>query len=96
MCLVSLVPLWAPNLGFRGGGARMVLGCNLQHMAPFGISTTGCCMVVQHATLSFSALGVILGPPDLDLSPGWPGSPFARFSTFVKGAPRQKKMFSGF
>ena len=48
----------------------------MQHMAPFGISTIGFCMVFRHATLVFSTPGTIFGPPDLDLGPGWPGPPF--------------------
>ena len=41
------------------------LGHNLQHMAPFGIPTTGFCMVFQYATLVFSTLGTVLGTPDI-------------------------------
>ena len=33
---------------------EMIFGCNLQHMALFGIPTTGLCMVFRCATLIFS------------------------------------------
>ena len=36
----------------------------MQHMAPFGIPTTGFCMVFQCATLVFSTPGTISGTPD--------------------------------
>ena len=45
------------------GGTRpeMVLGHNLQHMAPFGMLTIAFCMVFQGATLIFSAPGTRFG-----------------------------------
>ena len=55
---------------------QMVFGPNLQHMAPFGVSTTAFCMVFQHATLIFSTTGPILGAQDLDLGSGWAGDLF--------------------
>ena len=42
----------------------MVFGHNLQHMAPFGIPTSGFCMVFQYGSLIFSTPDPILGPPD--------------------------------
>ena len=50
---------------------KMVLGHNLQHMAPFGIPTSGFCMVFQDGSLIFSTPGPIWGPQDPDLGSGW-------------------------
>ena len=52
-------------------------GHNLQHMAPFGMPTTGFCMLFQHATLILSTPGPIFGARDLDLGSGWAGDHFA-------------------
>ena len=56
---------------------EMVFGHNLQHMAPFGIPSSGLCMVFQGATLIFSAPGArfwlrgqILGPRPSFCHPG--------------------------
>ena len=47
----------------------MVFGHNLQHMAPFGIPTTGFGTVFRHAHLLFSGSGVIFGPRDAEFGP---------------------------
>ena len=60
--------IWAPY-------AKMVLGHDLQHMAPFGATTTGFCMVFQPATLIFSTLDSIFGGPGPGLGPRRPGPP---------------------
>ena len=57
---------------------QMVFGHNLQHMAPFGIPTSGFCMVFQGATLVFSTPEAILGVQDLDLGSGWAGDLFGQ------------------
>ena len=49
----------------------MVFGHNLQHLAPFGIPTSGFCMVFQYESFIFSTSGAILGPQDLDLGSSW-------------------------
>ena len=43
---------------------NMVFGHNLQHMAPFGIPTSGFCMVFQYGSLIFSTPEPIFGTPD--------------------------------
>ena len=48
----------------------------MQHMAPFGISTIGFCMVFQYATLIFSTLDPIFGAPGPGLGPRRPSPPF--------------------
>ena len=58
---------------FQAMWPKMVFGHNLQHMAPFGIPTSGFCMVFQYGSLIFSTPGPILGPQDLDLGSGWAG-----------------------
>ena len=64
----------------RLGGTRpeMVFGHNLQHMAPFGIPTTGFCMVFQHGTLVFSPPGTIFGTPDPKFGSWLRRGPFSR------------------
>ena len=54
----------------------MVFGHNLQHMAPFGVSTTGFCMVFRHATLVCSTPGAIFGTPDPNFGPRLGQGPF--------------------
>ena len=56
----------------RLGGTRpeMVFGRFLQHMAPFGIPSTGFCMVFQGATLIFSAPGARFWAQGQILVPG--------------------------
>ena len=54
----------------------MVFVHNLQHMAPFGLTTTVFCMVFQDGTLVFSPPEAILGARDLDLGSGWAGDLF--------------------
>ena len=49
---------------------EMVFGCNLQHMAPFGMLTTAFCMVFQGATLIFSAPGARFWAQGQILAPG--------------------------
>ena len=46
-------------------------------MAPFGIPTTGFCMVFQYATLVFSSPGTILGTPDPKFGPRLGQGPFS-------------------
>ena len=68
--------LWTPCHQihpFWSGRSRMVFGHNLQHMAPFGLSTTGFCMVFHYGTLVFSGPEAIFGVQDLDLGSGWAG-----------------------
>ena len=67
----------------------MVFSPNLQHMAPFGIPTTGFCMVFHCASSMFSAPGLIFEPRDLDLGSGWAGDLFC-----PKMGPR-KRWFCG-
>ena len=66
--MTILAPIWAQfgGLGptFLRNSPRNGFGRNLQHMAPFGIPTTGFCMVFQCATLVFSTPGTISGTPD--------------------------------
>ena len=76
MSCLQTHPLRKDPPPFGYGSYRMVFGHTLQHMAPFGIPTTGFCMVFQHATLIFSTTGPILGPQDLDLGSGWAGDLF--------------------
>ena len=61
-------PSWAPH-------PRKVWGHHLQHMAPFGATTGGFCMVFQRATLIFSTPEPILGASGLGLGLGRPASP---------------------
>ena len=70
-----LGPSWAPGPSsiVQAMWPKMVFGHNLQHMAPFGIPTSGFCMVFQYGSLIFSTPGPILGPQDLDLGSGWAG-----------------------
>ena len=49
---------------FKPGVSNMIFGRNLQHMAPFGMPTSGFCMVFQCTTLVFSAPGGHFGIPD--------------------------------
>ena len=58
----------SPSVSLENG-----FGHNLQHMPPFGITTTALCMVFQYATLICSNPGLILGPRDLDLGSNWAG-----------------------
>ena len=48
----------------------MVFGHNLQHMAPFGISTSGFCMVFRYANLIFSIMDLKFGAPGVLAGPG--------------------------
>ena len=69
--------LSADTLASVGGHpTRNGFGRFLQHMAPFGIPTTGFCMVFQCATSICSALRLIFGPRDLDLGSGCVGDCF--------------------
>ena len=56
----------------------MVFGHNLQHMASFGIPTSGFCMVFRYGSLVFSTPGPTWGPQDPDLGSGWAGDLFRR------------------
>ena len=47
----------------------MVFGHNLQHMAPFGILTTGSFMVLRHANLVILGSRMIFGPRDSEFGP---------------------------
>ena len=47
----------------------MVFGHNLQHMAPFGISTSGFCMVFRYANLICSTTDLKFGAPGVPA--GW-------------------------
>ena len=49
----------------------------MQHMAPFGISITGFCMVFRYATLIFSNPGSICGTPDSKFVPWLGRGPFS-------------------
>ena len=73
-----LGPSWAPGPSsiVQAMWPKMVFGHNLQHIAPFGIPTSGFCMVFQYGSLIFSTPGPILGPQDLDLGSGWAGDLF--------------------
>ena len=51
-------------------------GRNLQHMAPFGATTIGFCMVFRYATLIFLTPDPIFGAPGPGLGPRRPGGPF--------------------
>ena len=48
----------------------MVFGRDLQHMAPFGISTSGFCMVFRYANLVFSTPDLKFGGPGAPAGPG--------------------------
>ena len=62
---------WPPNPQNR-------FGHNLQHMAPFGATTGGFCVVFQYATLIFLTPEPIFGAPGPQLGPG---RPWALFGT---------------
>ena len=74
------VPDFGPGFGlplqFGSPHPKMVLGHNLQHMAPFGATTNGFYMVFQPATLIFSSLDPIFGAPGPGLGARRPGPPF--------------------
>ena len=72
------IPLTTPTSIFQAMWAKMVFGHNLQHMAPFGIPTSGFCMVFRCATLVFLTSEPILGPQDPDLGSGWAWDPFSQ------------------
>ena len=61
---LAFICSWSSHIGrsFSCACPKMVLGHNLQHMAPFAILTTASCMFFQGATLIFSALGPHLAP----------------------------------
>ena len=80
-------PNWCPKgkgvapprghpLHFGPPSPKTGFGHNLQHMAPFGATTSGFCMVFQPATLIFSTLDPIFGAPGPGLGPRRPGPPF--------------------
>ena len=64
------------SCGFYPTQPEIVFGHNLQHVAPFGATTSGFCMVFQYATLIFSTPDPIFGAPGQGLGPGRPGAPF--------------------
>ena len=62
------IEIW--DLAFALIQPEMVFGCNLQHMAPFGILTIAFCMVFQGATLIFSGPGARFWARGQILAPG--------------------------
>ena len=67
----------------------MVSGHNLEHMAPFGILTTGFCMVLRCEILICLFLGTIFGTPDPQFRRRWvPAGPV----TFLGQRRAPKKM----
>ena len=54
----------AINLAFSGAWLEMLFCYNLQHMALFGISTSGFCIIFRYANLVFSIPEPIFGTPD--------------------------------
>ena len=82
-----MVP-WAHGpMGPWSHGPKMVLGHNLQHMAPFEILEAGFCTVFRRASFWFSVPGVKSGTPDPGLGTGWAWRLWdpPRGSTFVEG-----------
>ena len=69
----------------------MVFGHNLQHMAPFGILTTGFCMVFRYAILIFSTTETIFGTPDPNLDPT--GFRLGQGPFLAKNGARKKMVF---
>ena len=58
-----------PPKVFHATWPKMVFGHNLQHMAPFGILSTGFCMVFRHAFFVCSGSGLIFGARDPEFGP---------------------------
>ena len=79
----------------------MFCGRNLQHMALFGATMIGFCMVFQYTTLVVLTPGPVLGAPGQGLVPRRPGAPFwgpergpekcdfVRLGGFLRDTPRE-------